>query len=88
MTTVLEPDGSLAGILTMRLAALMENIAGHAGDDRRAVHDQGPASHRTAPARSEALNLMEKRKITSIVVTDEAKGVLAWCICMICGRWS
>ena len=25
---------------------------------------------------SEALNLMEKRKITSIVVTDEAKGVL------------
>jgi len=25
---------------------------------------------------SEALNLMEKRKITSIVVTDEAQGVL------------
>jgi arabinose-5-phosphate isomerase len=25
---------------------------------------------------SEALNAMEKRKITSIVVTDEAKGVL------------
>ena len=25
---------------------------------------------------SEALNLMEKRKITSVVVVDEAKGVL------------
>jgi len=31
---------------------------------------------------------MEKRKITSIVVVDEAKGVLEWSICTICGLWS
>jgi arabinose-5-phosphate isomerase len=78
MTTVLHPDGRLAGIITD-------------GDLRRLMEKQGGAtlemtagSCMTRGAQtigghvlaSEALNLMEKRKITSIVVVDEAQGVL------------
>jgi arabinose-5-phosphate isomerase len=78
MTTVLYPDGRLAGIITD-------------GDLRRLMEKQGGATlEMTAGASmtrnaqtigprllaSEALNLMEKRKITSIVVVDEAQGVL------------
>jgi arabinose-5-phosphate isomerase len=78
MTTVLHPDGRLAGIITD-------------GDLRRLMEKQGGATLEmnagTAMTRnpqtigphvlaSEALNLMEKRKITSIVVVDEAQGVL------------
>ena len=78
MTTVLHSDGRLAGIITdgdlRRLmerhrGATLEMTAGSA-----MTHDPqiiGP--HVLA---SEALNLMEKRKITSIVVVDETKAVL------------
>jgi arabinose-5-phosphate isomerase len=78
MTTVVEKDGRLAGILTDGdLRRLMEKHRGavlemRAGDGMtRNPQTIGP--HVLA---SEALNLMEKRKITSVVVVDEAKGVL------------
>jgi arabinose-5-phosphate isomerase len=78
MTTVTEADGRLAGILTDGdLRRLMEKHRGatlemRAGDCMtRGAQTIGP--HVLA---SEALNLMEKRKITSIVVVDEAKAVL------------
>jgi arabinose-5-phosphate isomerase len=75
MTTVTEADGRLAGILTDGdLRRLMEKHRGatlemRAGDCMtRGAQTIGP--HVLA---SEALNLMEKRKITSIVVVDEVK---------------
>jgi arabinose-5-phosphate isomerase len=78
MTTVLQPDGRLAGIITDGdLRRLMEKQGGktlemNAGACMtRSAQTIGP--HVLA---SEALNLMEKRKITSIVVVDEAQGVL------------
>ena len=78
MTTVTEADGRLAGILTDGdLRRLMEKHRGstlemRAGDCMtRDAQTIGP--HVLA---SEALNLMEKRKITSIVVVDEVKAVL------------
>jgi arabinose-5-phosphate isomerase len=78
MTTVLHPDGRLAGIITD-------------GDLRRMMEKQGGATLEMAAGAcmtrsaqtigphvlaSEALNLMEKRRITSIVVVDESQGVL------------
>lgn len=78
MTTVTEADGRLAGILTDGdLRRLMEKHRGatlemRAGDCMtRGAQTIGP--HVLA---SEALNLMERRKITSIVVVDEVKAVL------------
>ena len=78
MTTVLHPDGRLAGIITDGdLRRLMEKQGGATLDMTagtcmtRGAQTIGP--HVLA---SEALNLMEKRKITSIVVVDEAQGVL------------
>ncbi len=78
MTTVLEPDGRLAGILTDGdLRRLMEKHRG-AVLEMRAADGMTKDPQTIAPhvLASEALNLMEKRKITSIVVVDEAKGVL------------
>jgi arabinose-5-phosphate isomerase len=78
MTTVLTPDGKLAGILTD-------------GDLRRLMEKHGPATlamtagdcmvrdAQTIGAQvlaSEALNLMEKKKITSVVVVDKDGKVL------------
>ena len=78
MTTVTTPDGKLAGILTDGdLRRLMEKHGGAtlamtAGDCMiRTPQTIGP--HVLA---SEALNLMEKKKITSVVVVDESKKVL------------
>jgi arabinose-5-phosphate isomerase len=78
MTTVTHADGRLAGIVTDGdLRRLMEKHRGavlemRAGDGMtRDPQTIGP--HVLA---SEALNLMEKRKITSIVVVDEAGAVL------------
>lgn len=78
MTTVLEADGRLAGILTDGdLRRLMEKHRGatlemSAGEAMtRSPQTIGP--HVLA---SEALNLMEKRKITSVVVIDDARKVL------------
>jgi arabinose-5-phosphate isomerase len=78
MTTVLHPDGRLAGIITdgdlRRLmekhrGATLEMTAGSAMTHNPQII--GP--HVLA---SEALNLMEKRKITSIVVVSETQSVL------------
>jgi arabinose-5-phosphate isomerase len=78
MTTVLEPDGRLAGILTDGdLRRLMEKHRGAvlemSAADGMTKNPQTIGPHLLA---SEALNLMEKCKITSIVVVDEAQGVL------------
>jgi arabinose-5-phosphate isomerase len=78
MTTVTHPDGRLAGIVTDGdLRRLMEKHRGavlemRAGDGMTS-NPQTIGPHVLA---SEALNLMEKRKITSVVVVDEAGAVL------------
>ncbi len=78
MTTVMTPDGKLAGILTDGdLRRLMEKHGGAtlsmtAGDCMvRTPQTLGPKV-----LASEALNLMEKKKITSVVVVDESGKVL------------
>ncbi len=78
MTTVLEPDGRLAGILTDGdLRRLMEKHRGAVLEMRAADGmTKNPQTIGPRVLASEALNLMEKRKITSIVVVDEARGVL------------
>ncbi|MGA2421417.1 MAG: KpsF/GutQ family sugar-phosphate isomerase [Candidatus Acidiferrum sp.] len=73
MTTVTTGDGRLAGILTDGdLRRLMEKHRGAAleltAGQAMTPHPQTIATHTLA---SEALNLMEKRRITSVVVTDE-----------------
>jgi arabinose-5-phosphate isomerase len=78
MTTVTEADGRLAGILTDGdLRRLMEKYRG-ATLEMRAADCMTPGAQTIGPhvLASEALNLMEKRKITSIVVVDEVKAVL------------
>ena len=78
MTTVLHPNGSLAGIITDGdLRRLMEKQGGAtlsmtAGEAMtRTPQTIGP--HVLA---SEALNAMEKKKITSIVVVDDIQRVV------------
>ena len=78
MTTVLDSDGRLAGIVTDGdLRRLMEK---HRGATLEMTAGAGmtrdPQTIGPQVLASEALNLMEKRKITSIVVVDEARGVL------------
>ncbi len=78
MTTVLEADGRLAGILTDGdLRRLMEKHRG-AVLEMRAVDGMTKTPQTIGPnvLASEALNLMEKKKITSVVVVDEARRVL------------
>ena len=78
MTTVLEADGRLAGILTDGdLRRLMEKHRGAVLEMRAA--DGMTKSPQTIGPRvlaSEALNLMEKKKITSVVVMDETRRVV------------
>jgi arabinose-5-phosphate isomerase len=74
MTTVTTSDGRLAGILTDGdLRRLMEKHRGAAleltAGQAMTPNPQTIAPHTLA---SEALNLMEKRRITSVVVTDES----------------
>jgi arabinose-5-phosphate isomerase len=78
MTTVLEPDGRLAGIVTDGdLRRLMEKHRGATLEmTAGACMTRNPQTIGPHVLASEALNLMEKRKITSVVVVDEAKGVL------------
>jgi arabinose-5-phosphate isomerase len=78
MTTVTAPDGKLLGILTDGdLRRLMEK---HGGDTLSMT--AGDCMVRTPQTispnllASEALNLMEKKKITSVVVVDSAQRVL------------
>jgi arabinose-5-phosphate isomerase len=78
MTTVLEADGRLAGILTDGdLRRLMEEHRGAALEMRAGdCMTKSPQTIGPHVLASEALNLMEKRKITSVVVVDEAGGTL------------
>ncbi|HEY6266196.1 MAG TPA: KpsF/GutQ family sugar-phosphate isomerase [Candidatus Acidoferrum sp.] len=78
MTTVTEADGRLAGILTDGdLRRLMEKHGGAVLEMRAADGmTKNPQTIGPHVLASEALNLMEKRKITSVVVVDEARGVL------------
>jgi arabinose-5-phosphate isomerase len=78
MTTVTEADGRLAGIVTDGdLRRLMEK---HRGATLEMTAGQCltryPQTIGPRVLASEALNLMEKNKITSVVVVDETKAVL------------
>ncbi len=78
MTTVLQADGRLAGIITDGdLRRLMEKHRGATLEmSAGAAMTRNPQTIGPHVLASEALNVMEKRKITSIVVMDEAGGVL------------
>lgn len=78
MTTVLEADGRLAGILTDGdLRRLMEKHRGATLEmSAGAAMTHNPQTIGPRVLASEALNLMEKRKITSVVVVDETRKVL------------
>ena len=78
MTTVVQPDGRLAGIITDGdLRRLMEKHRGATLDMTAGqCMTRNPQTIGPHVLASEALNLMEKRKITSVVVVDEAGGVL------------
>jgi arabinose-5-phosphate isomerase len=78
MTTVLEPDGRLAGIVTDGdLRRLMEKHRGATLEmTAGAAMTRNPQTIGPHLLASEALNQMEKRKITSVVVVDESKKVL------------
>jgi arabinose-5-phosphate isomerase len=78
MTTITYPDGRLAGILTDGdLRRLMEK---HRGATLEMTAEQcmtrNPQTIGPHVLASEALNLMEKCKITSVVVVDETNAVL------------
>jgi arabinose-5-phosphate isomerase len=77
MTTILEPDGRLAGILTDGdLRRLMEKHGGATLQmNLSSCMTRNPQTIHPHILASEALNLMEKRKITSIVVVDEKNTV-------------
>jgi arabinose-5-phosphate isomerase len=78
MTTVLQADGRLAGIITDGdLRRLMEKHRGATLEmNAGACMTRSPRTIKPHVLASEALNLMEQRKITSIVVVDDAGGVL------------
>jgi arabinose-5-phosphate isomerase len=78
MTTVIQPDGRLAGIITDGdLRRLMEKQGGatlalKAGE----AMTRNPQTIGPHVLASEALNAMEKKKITSIVVVDDTQKVV------------
>jgi arabinose-5-phosphate isomerase len=78
MTTVLQPDGRLAGIITDGdLRRLMEKHRGATLEmTAGACMSRHPQTIGPKLLASEALNIMEKRKITSIVVVDQQAKVL------------
>ncbi len=78
MTTVLESDGRLAGILTDGdLRRLMEKHRGATLEmTAGAAMTRNPQTIGPHVLASEALNQMEKRKITSVVVVDQGNKVL------------
>ena len=78
MTTVAKSDGTLAGIITDGdLRRLMEKHGG-ATLSMTAAQSMNPNPQTVGPniLASEALTLMEKRRITSIVVVDDQRRVL------------
>jgi arabinose-5-phosphate isomerase len=78
MTTVVDPEGRLAGIVTdgdlrrIMVARKREAFDLSAGE----CMTQGPVTLAPSELASRALNLMEQRKITSIVVVDDDRHVL------------
>jgi arabinose-5-phosphate isomerase len=78
MTTVLQPDGRLAGIITDGdLRRLMEKHRGATLEmTAGACMSRNPQTIGPKLLASEALNIMERRKITSIVVVDDHAKVL------------
>ena len=78
MTTIVNADGTLAGILTDGdLRRLMEKHGG-ATLSMNAAQCLNPNPQTVKPSilASEALTLMEKRRITSVVVIDDSRRVL------------
>ena len=78
MTTVVNGDGTLAGILTDGdLRRLMEQHGGKVVDMRLAdCMTRSPQTIAPDVLASEALTLMEKRRITSVIVIDAQRRVL------------
>jgi arabinose-5-phosphate isomerase len=78
MTTVLDADGRLAGIVTDGdLRRLMEKHRGATLEmTAGAAMTRSPQTIGPHVLASEALNQMEKRKITSVVVVDDSKKVV------------
>ena len=78
MTTVLHPDGKLAGIITDGdLRRLMEKQGGATlALTAGAAMTRNPQTIGPHVLASEALNAMEKKKITSIVVVDQSAKVV------------
>jgi arabinose-5-phosphate isomerase len=78
MTTVVNADGTLAGILTDGdLRRLMEKHGGAVVDMRLAdCVTRNPQTIGPDVLASEALTLMEKRRITCVIVVDEGRRVL------------
>ena len=78
MTTILNSDGTLAGILTDGdLRRLMEK---HGGATLSMTVSQcmnpNPQTVKATVLASEALTLMERRRITSVVVVDDSRHAL------------
>jgi arabinose-5-phosphate isomerase len=78
MTTIVNADGTLAGILTDGdLRRLMEKHGGATlGMNVSQCMNIAPQTVKANVLASEALTMMEKRRITSVVVIDDAKRVL------------
>jgi arabinose-5-phosphate isomerase len=78
MTTVVSPEGTLAGILTDGdLRRLMEKHGGAVVDMKLAeCMTRNPQTIGPNVLASEALTLMEKRRITCVIVVDETRKVL------------
>jgi arabinose-5-phosphate isomerase len=78
MTTVVNADGTLAGIVTDGdLRRLMESHGGKVVEMKLTdCMTRNPQTIGAGVLASEALTLMEKRRITSVIVVDEARKVL------------
>jgi len=78
MTTIVNADGTLAGILTDGdLRRLMEKHGGATlGMTAAQCLNPNPQTVKPSILASEALTLMEKRRITSVVVVDDSRRVL------------
>jgi arabinose-5-phosphate isomerase len=78
MTTIVNDDGTLAGILTDGdLRRLMEKHGGATlSMNVSQCMNPNPQTVKATVLASEALTLMEKRRITSVVVVDDARRVI------------
>ncbi len=76
MVCVVRNDGTLAGVVTdgdlRRVLGRGENLLGMTADD---VMTRSPVTIAACDLAAEALNLLEARKITSLVVVDERRRV-------------